>query len=85
MEANETPSYSYENNLFEIVIWLKKEYLIDLECAALDMLCKSQKKMGKYLSDDEFQVIFSHFMPWVLVCIVGISLFVKINFWAQRL
>lgn len=31
MEANETPSYSYENNLFEIVIWLKKEYLIDLE------------------------------------------------------
>lgn len=31
MEANETPSYSHENNLFEIVIWLKKEYLIDLE------------------------------------------------------
>ena len=40
MKANETPSYSHENNLFEIVIWLKKEYLIDLEHQPASLKCR---------------------------------------------
>ena len=40
MKANETPSYSHENNLFEIVIWLKKEYLIDLEHQHASLKCR---------------------------------------------